>query len=51
MGLVIYGVIEKIVSFQGALPAWTRITVGALLLAFILLQQWLRRFAKRDAAA
>jgi simple sugar transport system permease protein len=49
MGLVIYGLIEKIVTFQGALPAWTKISVGALLLAFILLQQWLRGIAARKA--
>ena len=47
MGLVIYCLIEKIVTFQGALPAWTKISVGALLLGFILLQQWLRGMAAR----
>ena len=40
LGLLIFGVIQSAIRFDGRLdPAWTRIIVGALLLAFILLQR------------
>lgn len=48
-GLLIFGVIQAALIFDGRLsPAWSRIVVGALLLAFILLQRaLLNRLAKR----
>ncbi len=49
LGLLIFGVIQAALIFDGRLsPAWSRIVVGALLLAFILLQRaLLHRLAKR----
>lgn len=49
LGLVIFGVIQAALIFDGRLsPAWSRIVVGALLLAFILLQRaLLHRLAKK----
>ena len=49
LGLLIFGVIQAALIFDGRLsPAWSRIVVGALLLAFILLQRGLlRRLSKR----
>jgi simple sugar transport system permease protein len=47
-GLLIFGTIQSAILFDGRLsPWWARIVVGALLLAFILLQRGLvRRFAR-----
>jgi simple sugar transport system permease protein len=42
LGVLIYSIIEKIVAFSSVNTAWTRISVGGLLLAFILLQKVLR---------
>ena len=40
LGVLVLGVIQTIVTFQGTLSSWwTRIVVGLLLLAFILLQR------------
>lgn len=40
MGVLILGLIQTLINFQGTLNSWwTRIAVGALLLAFILLQR------------
>lgn len=49
LGLVIFGVIQAALIFDGRLsPAWSRIVVGALLLAFILLQRaLLNRLARK----
>ena len=49
LGLMIFGVIQAALIFDGRLsPAWSRIVVGALLLAFILLQRaLLHRLAKK----
>ena len=49
LGLIIFGVIQAALIFDGRLsPAWSRIVVGALLLAFILLQRvLLQRLSKR----
>jgi simple sugar transport system permease protein len=49
LGLIIFGVIQAALIFDGRLsPAWSRIVVGALLLAFILLQRaLLNRLAKK----
>jgi galactofuranose transport system permease protein len=44
MGVIIYGLILSLITFQGNLNSWwTKIAVGALLLAFILLQRLLFR--------
>jgi len=48
LGLFIFGVIQAALIFDGRLsPAWSRIVVGALLLAFILLQRGLLRRLER----
>jgi simple sugar transport system permease protein len=48
LGLFIFGVIQAALIFDGRLsPAWSRIVVGALLLAFILLQRSLLRRLER----
>jgi ribose/xylose/arabinose/galactoside ABC-type transport system permease subunit len=40
LGLLIFGIIQAALIFDGRLSShWTRIVVGALLLAFILLQR------------
>lgn len=47
-GILIFGTIQSILLFDGRLsPWWTRIVVGGLLLAFILLQRFLVRGAGR----
>ncbi|GGH12213.1 galactofuranose ABC transporter, permease protein YjfF [Paenibacillus segetis] len=49
-GVMIQGVIQTIISFEGTLSSWwTRIVIGVLLLLFILLQRLLseHRFTKR----
>lgn len=49
LGLLIFGVIQSAIRFDGSLdPAWTRLIIGALLLGFILLQRLLlRRLVRR----
>lgn len=49
LGLLVFGVIQSALVFDGRLSAhWSRIVVGALLLAFILLQRFLlTRLTKR----
>ncbi len=49
LGLLVFGVIQSALVFDGRLSAhWSRIIVGGLLLAFILLQRFLlSRLAKR----
>ncbi|MNJ50379.1 Inner membrane ABC transporter permease protein YjfF [compost metagenome] len=50
-GVMIQGVIQTIISFEGTLSSWwTRIVIGVLLLLFILLQRLLgeRRIAERS---
>jgi simple sugar transport system permease protein len=43
-GVLIYGTIQTLISFQGSLSSWwTKIVIGLLLLAFCLLQ---RAFAR-----
>ncbi len=40
IGVLIYGIIQTAIAFEGTLSSWwTRIVIGALLLAFILLQK------------
>jgi len=47
-GVLIYGTIQTIISFQGDLSSWwTKIVIGLLLLAFCLLQLLLARTKRR----
>jgi galactofuranose transport system permease protein len=47
IGVLLYGIIQTIITFQGNLSSWwTRIVIGALLLAFILFQRAIRRDRK-----
>jgi simple sugar transport system permease protein len=40
LGVLVLGVIQTLINFQGTLSSWwTRIVIGLLLLAFILLQR------------
>jgi len=40
IGVLIFGMIQTIITFQGNINSWwTRIIIGLLLLAFILLQK------------
>jgi ribose/xylose/arabinose/galactoside ABC-type transport system permease subunit len=44
VGVLIFGIIQTAITFQGTLSSWwTKIAVGALLLVFILLQQLLQK--------
>jgi len=46
VGVLILGVIQTIITFEGTLSSWwTKIAVGVLLLVFILLQRFLQRRA------
>jgi len=48
IGVLIYGIIQTIIAFQGTLSTWwTRIAIGGLLLAFILLQKLVQSRAMR----
>jgi simple sugar transport system permease protein len=50
-GLLIFGTIQSALLFDGRLsPWWSRIVVGVLLLAFILLQRFFARAAGRRGA-
>lgn len=48
LGVLVMGLIQTWISFQGNLNSWwTKIVIGALVLIFIVLQRWLgRRFAR-----
>ena len=49
VGVLILGLIQTLITFQGDLNSWwTRIIIGALLFVFILLQEMISRFARRD---
>ena len=39
VGVLVYGVIKTVIAFQGAEQSWTRIIVGLMLLAFIVVQR------------
>lgn len=39
VGVLVYGTIKTIISFKGAEQAWTEITIGLLLLVFIVVQR------------
>lgn len=44
LGVLVMGLIQTWISFQGSLNSWwTRIVIGALVLVFIVLQRWLGR--------
>ncbi|MBI2302373.1 MAG: sugar ABC transporter permease YjfF [Armatimonadetes bacterium] len=50
VGVLILGTIQTAITFEGTLNSWwTKIAIGGLLLAFILLQRWLQRRAGRAA--
>ena len=50
MGVLILGIIQTAITFQGTLSSWwTRIAIGLLLLAFILLQRVLSSRTRVDA--
>jgi ribose/xylose/arabinose/galactoside ABC-type transport system permease subunit len=49
VGVLILGLIQTLITFQGDLNTWwTRIIIGALLFAFILLQEFISRLARRE---
>jgi simple sugar transport system permease protein len=39
VGVLVYGVIKVSITFLGADASWTRITIGILLLAFVVVQR------------
>ena len=39
VGVFVYGMIKTAISFLGAEQSWTRITIGALLLVFVVVQR------------
>ena len=41
IGVLVYGVIKKIIAFMGAEQSWTRIIIGGLLLVFIVVQRFI----------
>ena len=48
LGALILGVVQTAITFQGTLSSWwTRIVIGALLLAFMLVQRAIESFARR----
>lgn len=50
LGVMILGIIQTAITFQGTLNSWwTKLFIGALLLAFILVQKALERSAKAMA--
>ena len=50
MGMLILGLIQTIITFNGTLNSWwTKIVIGALLLIFIVLQKLISRRAVQPA--
>jgi len=50
VGVLIFGIIQTGITFEGTLSSWwTRVAIGALLLVFILLQKLFARPAERAA--
>ncbi|HTQ09785.1 MAG TPA: sugar ABC transporter permease YjfF, partial [Fimbriimonadaceae bacterium] len=48
LGILILGTIQTAITFQGTLSSWwTRIVIGILLLAFMVVQKLIERAAKR----
>lgn len=51
VGVLIFGIIQTLIMFQGTLSSWwTSIVIGALLLVFILLQKALAQGARKGQA-
>jgi simple sugar transport system permease protein len=52
IGVLILGLIQTLITFQGDLNSWwTKIFIGALVLLFILLQNLVSRVARRERSA
>jgi len=50
MGVLILGIIQTLITFEGTLSSWwTRIAIGLLLLVFIVLQQAIGKLSKASA--
>ena len=50
MGILILGLIQTMITFNGTLNSWwTKIVIGALLLTFIVLQRLISRRATQPA--
>ncbi len=47
LGVLVYGVIKTVINFAGADQSWTRISVGVLLLAFVVVQRGIVARASR----
>lgn len=47
IGVFVYGTIKTAISFMGAEQSWTRITIGALLLVFVVVQRVIVRRSSR----
>lgn len=47
IGVLVYGVIKTAISFMGVDQSWTRITIGILLLAFVVVQRLIVARANR----
>jgi ribose/xylose/arabinose/galactoside ABC-type transport system permease subunit len=51
-GVLIYGIIQTYISFDGTLSAWwTKIAIGILLFTFILLQRFLSQTSRLNVKA
>jgi len=46
-GVLVYGLIKTVISFLGVDTSWTRITIGALLLIFVVVQRFLVMRSRR----
>lgn len=52
LGIMILGIIQTAITFQGTLSSWwTKIVIGVLLLAFMVVQKVIERAAQRRAQA
>jgi galactofuranose transport system permease protein len=50
VGVLILGIIQTAIMFEGTLSSWwTRIAIGTLLLAFILMQKAIERAGQRGS--
>ena len=48
LGVLIMGIVQTVITFQGTLSSWwTRIVIGILLLAFMVVQKLIERAAER----
>jgi galactofuranose transport system permease protein len=48
IGVLVYGLIKVTISFMGAEQSWTRIIIGILLLAFVVVQRLIVRRSQRN---